>query len=329
MRTINIMSKAALLNIVLISTLAASTLTVTAFSGDHSDDKHGHTEQAHDKHGHGEHGSDHHDEKEITINDEMTRDSGIEVTTASEGVITEHLTTYGKIVPDPGHVSHIGARFEGTVIEVKVNIGQAVKKGDLLAVVEANQSLSNYPIHAPFDGIITARHANPGELAQKQPLFTVADYSFMWVELKVFPQDMSKVRAGQKVLLVLNDQRINTNIDHVVPNDDDHPFILARASIDNPDNRLSAGMMAQGKIIINEQTVPIAVNQDAVQTLENRPVVFVKTETGFEAKDVSLGLKDDRFVEITEGLNAGDEYVIKNSYTLKADLLKSGAKHAH
>jgi cobalt-zinc-cadmium efflux system membrane fusion protein len=259
----------------------------------------------------------------------MTRDSGIEVTTAGEGDITEHLTTYGKIVPDPGHVSHIGARFEGTVTDVKVTIGQWVKKGDLLATVEANQSLSSYPIHAPFDGIITARHANPGELAQKQPLFTVADYSFMWVELKVFPQDMTKVRAGQKVSLILNDKRINTTIDHVVPNDDDHPFILARASIDNPDNRLSAGMMAQGKIIINQQNVPIAVNQSALQTLEGHPVVFVKTTTGFEARQVSLGLKDDQFVEITQGLKAGEQYVIKNSYTLKADLLKSGAKHAH
>lgn len=276
-----------------------------------------------------EHDSDHHDEKVINISDEMTRDSGIEVTTAGEGTITEYLTAYGKIVPDPGHVSHIGARFEGTVTDVKVTIGQSVKKGDLLAMVEANQSLSSYPIHAPFNGIITARHANPGELAQKQPLFTVADYSFMWAELKVFPQDMTKVRAGQKVSLILNDKRINTTIDHVVPNDDEQPFILARASIENPDNRLSAGMMTQGRIIINEQTVAVAVNQSAIQTLEDTPVVFVKTPTGFEARAVSLGLQDDQFVEITQGLNVGEQYVIKNSYTLKADLLKSGAKHAH
>ena len=304
----------------LIISLVFSTFSVQAFSGEHSSEEHAHEESGH---------SDHHDEKVITISDKMAHDSGIEVTTASEGIITEHLTTYGKIVPDPGHVSHIGARFEGTVTDVKVTIGQRVKKGDLLAKVEANQSLSSYPIQAPFDGIITARHANPGELAQKQPLFTVADYSFMWVELKVFPQDMTTVRAGQKVVLVLNDKRINTTIDHVVPNDDDHPFILARASIDNPDNRLSAGMMAQGKIIINQQNVPTVVNQSAIQTLEDKPVVFVKTPTGFEAKQVSIGLRDDQFVEITQGLKAGEQYVVKNSYTLKADLLKSGAKHAH
>jgi len=318
-----------LLSMTLICTLAFSTVSAQAFSDEHGHGESSHKESGHKESGHNEDASGHHDERVINISEAMTRDSGIEVVTAGEGIITEHLTTYGKIVPDPGHVSHIGARFEGTVTDVKVTIGQSVKKGDLLASVEANQSLSSYPIYAPFDGIITARHANPGELAQKQPLFTVADYSFMWVELKIFPQDMTKVSAGQKISLILNDKRINTTIDHVVPNDDDHPFILARASIDNPDNRLSAGMMAQGKVIINQQSVAVAVNQSAIQTLEDKPVVFVKTSTGFEARPITIGLKDDQFVEIAQGLEAGEQYVITNSYTLKADLLKSGAKHAH
>lgn len=302
-----------LLCITLTCALAFSGLAVKASEDDHND----------------EHGDEHHDEATITISEAMARDSGIEVTTASDGVITQYLTTYGKVVPDPGHVSHIGARFEGVVTEVKVNIGQSVKKKDLLAVVEANQSLSSYRIYAPFDGIITARHANPGELAQKQPLFTVADYSFMWVELKIFPQDMTKVSAGQKVSLIISDNRIDTTIDHLVPNDDDHPFILARVSINNPENRLSAGMMGQGNIVVEQQSVPVAINKSAIQTLENKPVVFVKTPTGFEAKPVSLGLSDDRFVEIKHGLDVGEQYVNKNSYTLKADLLKSGAEHAH
>lgn len=298
--------------------LITASVLASAYDGSHEDSEHNSKPD-----------SSHRGESSITISDTMAHDSGIEVAAASDGVITEYLTTYGKIVTDPGHISHIGARFEGTVTDVKVTIGQQVKQGDILAMVEANQSLSRYSIRAPFDGIITARHANPGELAQKQPLFTVADYSFMWVELKVFPQDMSKVSAGQKVTLIIDDRRIQTTIDHLVPNDNEDPFILARASIENPENQLSAGMMAQGRIIINQRPVTLAVNKSALQTLNKKPVLFVKTPSGFEARPVTLGLQDDQQVEITTGLKVGEQYANKNSYTLKADLLKSGAKHAH
>lgn len=278
---------------------------------------------------HTQENAEHNDEKVITISEQMIADSAIEMAIAKQGIITEHFTTYGKVVADPGHVSHVGARFEGTIVDVKVNIGQLVKKGDLLAIVEANQSLNNYPIRAPFDGIITARHANPGELAQKQPLFTVADYRFLWIELKIFPQDMSKVTPKQKVFLLLNETRIETAIDHIVPNDDGHPFILARASIDNSDHQIPVGMMAEGLIVINQQPVAIAVEQTAIHILEDQSVIFVKTDSGFEAKPVILGLKDDQFVEVKQGLEIGEQYAVKNSYVLKADLLKSGAEHAH
>jgi cobalt-zinc-cadmium efflux system membrane fusion protein len=275
------------------------------------------------------HEDDHHKESIINISEKMITHSGIKFAKADGGIITEYITTYGKVVPDPGHVSHVSARFEGLITNVKVNIGQIVKKGDVLATIEANQSLNVYPVLAPFDGMVTARHANPGELAEKQPLFAIADYSFMWVELKIFPLDMSKVKAKQKVEIKLGERLLETVIDHVVPNDDQHPFLLARVKIGNPDNTLSAGMMAKGKIIIAQKEVPLAVNVSALQILEEQNVLFVKTDSGIKSRQVTLGLADDQYVEIKQGLSVGDQYVSTNSYLIKADLLKSGAEHAH
>lgn len=270
-----------------------------------------------------------HKDRTIHINQKLAQEAGIKTASANSGDIHQQITTYGKIVTDPSHISHIRARFPGTVLEVKVGIGQKVKKGDVLAFIEANQSLSRYSIKAPFDGVITARHANPGELAQEQPLFTVADYSFMWAELKVFPQDMSKIKAQQKVTLMINDRTLESEIDHVLPNDNDDPFILARVSINNPNNQLSAGMMAKGFVSISQKNVAVAVNNDAIHELEGSNVVFVKIADGFEARKVILGQSDGIHTEILSGLTQGEIFASVNSYILKADLLKSGAEHAH
>jgi cobalt-zinc-cadmium efflux system membrane fusion protein len=58
-------------------------------------------------------------------------------------------------------------------------------------------------------------------------------------------------------------------------------------------------------------------------------VVFVRTDDGFEKRAVKLGRKDGENVEVVAGLNAGDRIAITNTFTLKAELSKSEAEHAH
>jgi len=49
----------------------------------------------------------------------------------------------------------------------------------------------------------------------------------------------------------------------------------------------------------------------------------------FEVRPVTLGAKNSEWVEVIAGLSPGSEYVTVNSYVIKADILKSGASHAH
>ncbi|WP_234400270.1 hypothetical protein [Shewanella marina] len=57
--------------------------------------------------------------------------------------------------------------------------------------------------------------------------------------------------------------------------------------------------------------------------------MFVKHGNIFEARPVILGESDGKYVEVINGLASGTEYVIKNSYLLKADIMKNAAKHVH
>jgi cobalt-zinc-cadmium efflux system membrane fusion protein len=71
------------------------------------------------------------------------------------------------------------------------------------------------------------------------------------------------------------------------------------------------------------------VRSEAIQTYQNRSVVFVQYDEQYEARPVVLGRTDGKFTEILKGLFEGERYVVKNSYVLKAELGKAGMAHQH
>jgi cobalt-zinc-cadmium efflux system membrane fusion protein len=82
-------------------------------------------------------------------------------------------------------------------------------------------------------------------------------------------------------------------------------------------------------VVLSSSSIPLAVRSEALQTLENRSVVFVRNEEGFEPRPVQTGRSDGEVTEIVSGLTAGESYATKNSFILKAELGKGEAEHAH
>ena len=73
----------------------------------------------------------------------------------------------------------------------------------------------------------------------------------------------------------------------------------------------------------------IAVPQIAVQTVEGKSSVFVRTRNGFPAVPVELGPWSGDRVIITKGLKGGERIAATGSFTLKAELGKGEAEHGH
>ncbi|RPH93831.1 MAG: HlyD family efflux transporter periplasmic adaptor subunit, partial [Lysobacterales bacterium] len=124
---------------------------------------------------------------------------GLETAVAGAASIRETVRVYGRIVPDPARVSEVRARFDGVIKSLDVAVGDTVRKGQTLAVVESNESLKTYTITAPIGGTVTGRLANPGEQTAGRPLLTLMDTSTVWAELAIFPADLARVRAGARV----------------------------------------------------------------------------------------------------------------------------------
>ncbi len=273
--------------------------------------------------------NDSHEEKAVNIDESIALKSGIGTAVVSSGTISEQLKIYGKTVNDPSQISHIRARFPGTVSSVNVQIGDQVKVGDILAYVESNESLKRYPIKALMSGVVVARHANPGEMALEQVLFTLANFEKIWVELQVFPGQLVQVKAGQNVRISGSDDTAESNIEHIIPSQDEKPYSIARVLINNDSHDWTTGLLVSGQVVVNEFEAAVVVEQKAIQMIENKPVVFIKKGSSYEAHNIELGRSDGKFTEVLSGLTLGDDYVVENSYLIKADIEKSGASHDH
>jgi cobalt-zinc-cadmium efflux system membrane fusion protein len=103
----------------------------------------------------------------------------------------------------------------------------------------------------------------------------------------------------------------------------------ARVVIDNKDGVWRPGMFVNVHLTENEAFVPMAVKAEALQTFRDWDVVFIKVGDKFEARPLELGRREGEWVEVLAGLTAGMEYASKNSFVVKADVLKSGASHDH
>jgi cobalt-zinc-cadmium efflux system membrane fusion protein len=71
----------------------------------------------------------------------------------------------------------------------------------------------------------------------------------------------------------------------------------------------------------------IALPEEAVQSVEGRDVVFVRTATGFQATNVVAGQRSGGRIEIVDGLKPGMTVATRGAFLLKAELGKGEAEH--
>ncbi|MDT0499217.1 efflux RND transporter periplasmic adaptor subunit [Algiphilus sp. W345] len=275
-------------------------------------------------------------EGRVTILEPIARDAGIGTEIAGPATIADTLLLNGRVVPNEERVARVGARYPGLIRSVAKTVGDSVSPGDTLASVESNDSLQRYAVTAPVAGIVIERHANAGEVAGEEPLFVVADYRSLWVELSLFPRDLARVQAGLPVRLRSVDGELETQgtISRVAPAEGEahgmpSGIYNARVVLDNAEGRWMPGMFVQGAVQIGETPVPLAVKRSGLQGFRDFTVVFEQIGETYEVRMLELGRQDETWVEVLGGLQAGARYVTDNSYLIKADIEKSGASHDH
>ncbi len=197
--------------------------------------------------------------------------------------------------------------------------------------VEAADKLRFHEIRSPLAGRVIARELTLGEFVDStHAAFTVADLSVVWVETAIAPGDLPFVKESQAVVISGSGGKAEGKLIFISPAiDPETRSAKAIIELDNKDGNWRAGDFASAAIATAAQNAGVMVPKEAVQSIEGKNVVFVRNEEGFEKREVTLGREDSRHVEVVTGLKPGEPVATSGTFTLKAELGKSEAEHAH
>ncbi len=272
------------------------------------------------------HAAEQPEKKRIEVTEEARKKSGIAIEVAGPAVLKKTLKLNGKIGPNEERMVHVSPRFPGIVKSIAKRLGDVVKTGEALAVIESNESLQPYEVKSEIDGTIIKRDIALGEFVDtSKTIFIVADLSNVWVDFSVYRHESENLRVGQKVLIRPgeNADKIESTISYISPFGlENTQTTLARAVVSNESGELRPGLFLNGDVTVGETPVPVAVKARAVQTIEDKPVVFVQVGKGFELREVAIGERDDEHVEMKSGVAAGEKYAAENSFLLKSELAR-------
>lgn len=192
--------------------------------------------------------------------------------------------------------------------------------------------LRRLDVRATIGGRLIARGTAPGAaVTAETELFTIADLGTVWVEMAIPPRDLPMLREGQTVAIAGDGNHAGKGrIVYLNPVlDPETRSARAVAELPNPDGIWRPGAFVTATLTGNEQPVELLIPREAVQEIEGRKSVFVRTDDGFEAREVALGREDSAAYEVIFGLDPGTPVAVGNVFALRAELQKSEAGHAH
>lgn len=276
-----------------------------------------------------------HDERRVVLTPEVLAEFGVELSEAGPGLIRKEIIVPGEIALNGDRLAHIVPRFTGVIQEVRKNIGDHVRKGDVLAIVESNEALNSYEVKSLMDGVVIEKDATIGEVhTTDMTAFLIADLETVWVNLSIYQMHLPVVKLDQPVVIIVgHGQATQTGvISYISPVVDEHTrTATARVVLDNSSGDWRPGLLIEGRITTATHEVDVVLPKTAIQRMDDTNVVFVQTDEGFVPQPVIIGHTNHTAFQVLHGVHKGDVYVSKGGFILKAEMQKGtfGDGHAH
>lgn len=345
-------------------------------------------------------------EGELDLSDAQLQAAGVTLAVASPGRIRNSVTVPGEIRYNDDRTAHVVPRLAGVVEAVHADLGQLVKKGQVLAVIASTdlserrsellsaqrrlalarstherehklwqekisaeqdylqarqllqeaeiavqnasqklaalgagagagdpKALSRYEIRAPFAGMVLEKHVTLGEAVKEDAIiFIISDLSTVWADIAVPAKDLATVRVGARA--VVKAAAFETSAAGTISYvgaliGEQTRTAKARITLANPELAWRPGLFVSVDVAAGETDAKVTVATAALQEIEGKPSLFIKTGHGVKAVAVRVGRGDATLTEIIDGLAPGAQYAAKGSFVLKSELGKDGAGHEH
>jgi cobalt-zinc-cadmium efflux system membrane fusion protein len=206
--------------------------------------------------------------------------------------------------------------------EEELNRARAAR--EVLAGARQGQGTARFTLTAPIDGVLVEAHATVGEQVEpSRPLFTVLDAAVVWVEARVYENDVARVEAATGALVhsaAYEGQHFPARLYHVGQVvEEGTRSVRVLFELDNREGRMRPGMFVDVAIGAGGRQEVLAVPEAAVVEEEGRSFVFIHTTPEqFERREVVLGIRDGEWREVRRGVKKGERVVVRGVGTLQA-----------
>jgi len=251
----------------------------------------------------------------------------VEVAIAQKKVLEDTLQFTGDIKGK--NQVQVYPKIAGKLIEYKVQEGARVEKQDIIALIDRDITGFKFepaPVEAPIPGVLIKTYLDQGDSVNPQmPIAVVANMDEIKVKIEVVEVDYPKVKLGQTAKIIVDAysdrefigklSKLSTLVDLKTRT------ATAEITIPNPEHLLVPGMFARITLFI-EKRGALVIPRDAILRLPGTGVYYCFTVEENKAKKVfvELGMRENNWQEIKEGLKEGDLVILSGQGILKTDM---------
>ena len=193
-----------------------------------------------------------------------------------------------------------------------------------IGVKKAQIDLEKTKIRAPFYGIIADILASPGEhVSVGRELFTLVNISRIQVHARILESEIGKMQVGREVDLRFSahpGKVFKGKVSAISPIvNPEYKTCKVFVDVENPEEELKPGMHAEVEIAAEIHKNKLLVPQDAILTRSQRKLLFVVEDGLAKWRYVEIGLENEDFAEILDGVKAGDKVIVEGHFTLAHD----------
>jgi len=193
-----------------------------------------------------------------------------------------------------------------------------------IAVKEAQLTLEKTKIRAPFSGIVFDIQVSFHErVSAGTELFTLVNIDRIHVQARVLESEIGKMRVGREVDLKFSaypGKIFKGKVKAISPvvNPDDR---TCKVTIDvaNPEEEIKPGMHAEVEIAAEIYEDRLLIPQDAVLVRMGRKLAFVVEEGIAKWRYIEVGIENEDYAEVLDGVKEGETVIIEGHFTLAHD----------
>ncbi|PZQ61445.1 MAG: efflux RND transporter periplasmic adaptor subunit [Phenylobacterium zucineum] len=223
----------------------------------------------------------------------------------------------------------VSPRQDMETAQAELAAAEAEARAANLAVGAADVSRDGRYVQviSPISGRITSMAASLGAYVQPETeLFRIADPAKVQIEAAVPSADALRIQAGDAAVVETSGgQTAAAQVRSITPGlDAETRSATVVLALSGQAAGVQPGQLVRARITARGTTTRgIVVGEEAVQVVEGRDVIFVRTAKGFRVQPVTAGQRSAGRVEIVQGLKPGEVIAVKNAFLLKAELGKS------